>query len=168
MNKHMPLLMGRVKEAKDTIRTVPTNQSDLSGRMDLEALLANQQKRVQLLEQQLNQQIQAVEKKNNQIGKLNGCLNEINKVLCSSCNGRYISSLSGTCRAVRRCREDGVYGRQTVKKIEMQIDSSSNALQMDMLRLQSISNKRNGAFDTMTNFYKKTQDSRNSIIQNMK
>ena len=40
--------------------------------------------------------------------------------------------------------------------------------QMDMLRLQSLSNKRNEAFETMTNFIKKMQDNRNSIIGNMR
>jgi len=39
---------------------------------------------------------------------------------------------------------------------------------MDMLRLQSLSNKRNEAFDVMTNFIKKMQDSRSSIIGNMR
>ena len=40
--------------------------------------------------------------------------------------------------------------------------------QMDMLRLQSMTNKRNEAFDVMTNFIKKMQDSRSSIIGNMR
>ena len=35
-------------------------------------------------------------------------------------------------------------------------------------RLQSLSNKRNEAFETMTNFIKKMQDSRSSIIGNMR
>ena len=37
-----------------------------------------------------------------------------------------------------------------------------------MLRLQSPSSKRNEAFETMTNFIKKMQDNRNSIIGNMR
>jgi len=37
-----------------------------------------------------------------------------------------------------------------------------------MLRLQSLSNKRNESFDVMTNFVKKMQDSRSSIIGNMR
>lgn len=43
-----------------------------------------------------------------------------------------------------------------------------NSQQMDMLRLQSLGNKRNESFDTMTNFIKKMQDSRSSIIGNMR
>ena len=40
--------------------------------------------------------------------------------------------------------------------------------QMDTLRLQSLSNKQNEAFDTMTNFIKKMQESRSSIMSNMR
>ncbi len=55
-----------------------------------------------------------------------------------------------------------------IQQLKSQIDSASNSQQMDMLRLQSLSNKRNEAFETMTNFIKKMQDSRNSIIGNMR
>ena len=37
-----------------------------------------------------------------------------------------------------------------------------------MLRLQSLTGKRNEAFDVMTNFLKKMQESRSSIIGNMR
>ncbi|MCM0625418.1 hypothetical protein M5J14_12985 [Lysinibacillus sp. OL1_EC] len=49
-----------------------------------------------------------------------------------------------------------------------QMDVLSNSQQMDMLRLQSMNSKRNEAFDVMTNFVKKMQDSRSSIIGNMR
>lgn len=55
-----------------------------------------------------------------------------------------------------------------VANLKGNIDNLSNTQQMDMLRLQSLSNKRNEAFDLMTNFIKKMQDSRNSIIGNMR
>ncbi len=55
-----------------------------------------------------------------------------------------------------------------IQEVKSQIDSMSNSQQMDMLRLQSLSNKRNEAFDVMTNFIKKMQDSRSSIIGNMR
>lgn len=68
-----------------------------------------------------------------------------------------------------------VHGDTTMGKVEAgisalksQIDSLSNSQQMDMLRLQSLSNKRNEAFDIMTNFIKKMQDNRSSIIGNMR
>ncbi len=55
-----------------------------------------------------------------------------------------------------------------VQQMKSNIDSLSNSQQMDMLRLQSLSNKRNEAFEVMTNFMKKMQDNRNSIIGNMR
>lgn len=55
-----------------------------------------------------------------------------------------------------------------IAKIKGNIDSLSNTQQMDMLRLQSLSNKRNEAFDLMTNFIKKMQDNRSSILGNMR
>ncbi|MFD4840236.1 hypothetical protein ACFWP0_22240 [Achromobacter sp. NPDC058515] len=55
-----------------------------------------------------------------------------------------------------------------INKVKGMIDAMGNSQQMDMLRLQSLSNKRNEAFDVMTNFVKKMQDSRSSIIGNMR
>ena len=55
-----------------------------------------------------------------------------------------------------------------ITKIKGMIDAAGNSQQMDMLRLQSMSNKRNEAFDVMTNFVKKMQESRSSIIGNMR
>ncbi|CCH05443.1 hypothetical protein ACOTDN_29015 [Achromobacter xylosoxidans] len=49
-----------------------------------------------------------------------------------------------------------------------QVDSLGNTQQMEMLRLQGLTNKRNEAFDVMTNFLKKMRDSRSSIIGNMR
>ena len=55
-----------------------------------------------------------------------------------------------------------------INKVKSMIDTANNSNQMDMLRLQSLTNKRNEAFDLMTNFIKKMQDSRSSIIGNMR
>ncbi|MBB6637378.1 hypothetical protein [Cohnella thailandensis] len=49
-----------------------------------------------------------------------------------------------------------------------QMSNTTGDSQMDLLRLQSLTNKRNEAFDVMTNFIKKMQDSRNSILGNMR
>ena len=55
-----------------------------------------------------------------------------------------------------------------IENIKSMIDSLSNSQQMDMLRLQSLTNKRNEAFELMTNFIKKMQDGRSSIMGNMR
>jgi len=72
--------------------------------------------------------------------------------------------------------EEGIQTKQetiqnndnAIRETQNEIDSLSNSQQMEMLRLQSLSNKRNEAFDVMTNFVKKMQDSRSSIISNMR
>ncbi|CUJ61755.1 hypothetical protein [Achromobacter dolens] len=55
-----------------------------------------------------------------------------------------------------------------IQAIKNKVDALSNTQQMDMTRLQGMTNKRNEAFDVMTNFLKKMQDSRSSIIGNMR
>ena len=55
-----------------------------------------------------------------------------------------------------------------IDAIKSQIDSLTNSQQMDMLRLQSLSSKRNEAFETQTNLSKKFQDPRNSIVGNFR
>ncbi|CAH1219928.1 MULTISPECIES: hypothetical protein [unclassified Paenibacillus] len=109
--------------------------------MDLEtALMMVQTQRAALLEQQLKSQLDAVQQRNQQIAQLNEQLQQ--------------AQLRGDQAAVQA--------------IKSQIDALGSSQQMDMLRLQSLSNKRNEAFDVMTNFIKKMQDSRSSIIGNMR
>ena len=55
----------------------------------------------------------------------------------------------------------------SIAKVKFKIDELGNRQQTDMLRLQSLSNKRNEAFDIMSNFMKKTEENRSSIIKNM-
>ncbi|HSW06942.1 hypothetical protein [Aquabacterium sp.] len=57
---------------------------------------------------------------------------------------------------------------QLINNITSRIDGLNSSQQMDMLRLQSLTNKRNESFDIMTNFIKKLQDNRSSIIGNLR
>jgi hypothetical protein len=52
--------------------------------------------------------------------------------------------------------------------IQSMLTNLSNTQQTDMLTLQSTTNKRNEAYDTMTNFLKKLQDSKSGIVSNMR
>lgn len=109
--------------------------------LDIEtALMMVQSERSRLLEQQLQAQLTAVQDRNAQIALLNSQL--------------------------ASAKQSG--DAETAAARQAQIDAASNSQQMDMLRLQSMSNKRNEAFDVMTNFVKKMQDSRSSIIGNMR
>ncbi|MHA0856812.1 hypothetical protein [Paenibacillus sp. CMAA1364] len=109
--------------------------------MDLEtAMLAVQSERAKLLDTQLKTQMESVQNRNLDISKLNQELLEA-------------QSAGDT---------------QKVASLKSQIDAMSNSQQMDTLRLQSLSNKRNESFEIMTNFIKKMQDNRSSIIGNMR
>ncbi|MCM3175706.1 MULTISPECIES: hypothetical protein [Paenibacillus] len=120
--------------------TSSINAIDIS-KMDIEtALMMVQQERTKLLDAQLQMQIQEVQKRNQQIADLNAQL--------------HVAQQNGD--------------EALAQQLKNQIDAASNSQQMDMLRLQSMSNKRNEAFDLMTNFVKKMQDSRSSIIGNMR
>lgn len=58
--------------------------------------------------------------------------------------------------------------KSDIASAKNQVDALGNTQQMEMLRLQGLTNKRNEAFDVMTNFVKKMQDSRSSIVGNMR
>ena len=147
--------------------------------IDLEtALQAVQSQRASLLEDQLKTQLNDVSARNNRISELNEALG----------NMRGLSGSLGDDANAKINEEDkdkyesiaSKYGIDTstitnkgeldkaIENVKSLIDGESNSQQMDMLRLQSLSNKRNEAFDLMTNFVKKMQENRSSIISNMR
>ncbi|MFJ7736675.1 hypothetical protein ACIQ2D_10045 [Lysinibacillus sp. NPDC097287] len=122
------------------------------GSMDIEtALQMVQQQRTNQLESQFQSQIADVQKKNEQIAILNEQLSKLNADISATNDDAIKDEL-----------------RAQTQELQSQSDTLSNSQQMDMLRLQSLSNKRNEAFDSMTNFLKKMQDSRSSILDNMR
>lgn len=162
---------------------------NLSG-MDLEsALMAVQSQRANLLESQLRDQIAGVQAKNEQIGKLNTTLNSLQALLTifsTTQKSIQLTAGSNIDKLFQKLKVDAqsagvdigsllkgnILNKADIEalqtRIRGQIDSGSNSQQMDMLRLQSLTNKRNEAFDVMTNFIKKMQDSRTNIIGNMR
>ncbi len=84
--------------------------------------------------------------------------------------GKLVEKLQTACGAANITLEVENKGQleKTIENLKSMIDSQSNSQQMDMLRLQSLSNKRNEAFELMTNFIKKMQDSRSSIVANLR
>lgn len=150
-------------------------QINISG-MDIEtAMMAVQESRASLLESQLKDQIASVQAQNEKISKLNQLLGVINEELGklpSDANAEYAVQLAdkgAMFTAMSMAIPQTKAGLESLLgQIKSQIDSASNSQQMDMLRLQSITNKRNEAFDVMTNFITKMQESRSSIIANMR
>ncbi|MGE8689086.1 MAG: hypothetical protein ACN6PJ_18215 [Achromobacter sp.] len=185
-------------------------QIDLSS-VDLEtALMMVQGERVKLLDAQLQNQINEVQKRNTEIGKLNEAMNSLNALAGLFKSGkdggtkmkdgeipdwnkagtendnRYNQMRDAMWKAMGEAgmdlntdkyqlKVDGGVSNVTkgsietaIQAIKNKVDALSNTQQMDMTRLQGMTNKRNEAFDVMTNFIKKMQDSRSSIIGNMR
>jgi ethanolamine utilization microcompartment shell protein EutS len=146
------------------------------GAMGLDAALASiQGDRASLLNTQLAAQITDVQARNARIGSANAALSALtaylaspteaaftaasNAVKAAGVEHAFLSATAGTGAASASALATNLRG---------QIDSMSNSQQMDMLRLQSLTNKRNEAFDVMTDFAKKMQEARSSIIGNMR
>ncbi|MEC2078201.1 hypothetical protein [Metabacillus fastidiosus] len=147
----LTLTGGGISSASIHSNTGNVSAIDLTG-MDLEAALMQvQSQRAALLEAQLQLQIKDVQERNNQIAKLHNELQSLNTERANTADIEKIKELDAKIAATKG-----------------QIDTLSNVNQMDMLRLQGMSNKRNEAFDVMTNFIKKMQESRSSIIGNMR
>ncbi|MCY1511872.1 hypothetical protein D9M68_463130 [compost metagenome] len=185
-------------------------QIDLSS-MDIEtALMMVQGERVKLLDAQLQNQINEVQKRNTEIAKLNEAMNSLNALAGLFKSGkdggtkmkdgeipdwndagtpndnRYNEMRDAMWSAMGEAGMDlntdkyqlkvdnGISNvtkgsiETAIQAIKNKVDALSNTQQMDMTRLQSMTNKRNEAFDVMTNFVKKMQDSRSSIIGNMR
>ncbi|ANP71433.1 Putative secreted protein [Cryobacterium arcticum] len=144
---------------------------------DLEsAMMVVQSNRANLLEAQLRAQIETVQSRNADISRLNNALAGVNGYLASP-NPTRFAEAAAAVRAAGLLTDpfltasptdaSGV-GRALSATLRGLIDSSSYSQQMDMLRLQSLSNKRNESFDVMTNFMKKMQESRSSILGSMR
>ena len=144
--------------------------------MDIEtALMMVQSERANLLSQQLASQIEAVQQRNAVIGALSTARNALAAYIASPTESTFIAATSAlTAAGVSHPFQASTpaAGVELAKAasdvVRSQMDAASNSQQMDMLRLQSLTNKRNEAFDIMTNFVKKMQDSRTSIIGNMR
>jgi len=144
--------------------------------------------RVQLLDAQLAQQIQAVQDRNDQISKLNDALAKLN-AMYSYCGANATDKLtapkdnvagyqSAEAAANNACADAGagisINTNTThadldaaITKLKGQIDTASNNQQMDMLRLQSLNNKRDEAFDLLTTTQKGFHDANTGIVQHM-
>lgn len=157
--------------------------SSVSG-LDIEtALMAVQSHRASLLEGQLSTQLADVQKRNTEISKLNHAVSmartlssnagtDSTTVITTKTPG-YQEFYDAAIEAgisnsdVSQLRSVGLL-TTAIENYKSMIDSQSNSQQMDMLRLQSLSNKRNEAFEIMTNFMKKMQDNRSAVISNMR
>lgn len=163
---------------------------DVQG-LDLEtALQLVQSQRATLLETQLKDQILGVQARNDQIAQLNTLISDIRTLPFKNSSSpdplpnlvdriyQYAPSLvpakfmpdTAANRAAFQAQlsSDPAFQLSSIESLKGQIDSLNSSQQMDMLKLQSLTNNRNEAFDLMTNFIKKMADSRSSILGNMR
>jgi len=61
-----------------------------------------------------------------------------------------------------------VYFDKWIEELKGKIDSLNSTSQLDMIRLQSLSNKRNEAFDQLSNIMQKLSKARETAIGNMR
>ena len=165
--------------------TTSVNMQNIQS-MDIEtALMMVQSERTKLLDGQLQTQIQEVQNRNNSVAQLNTVLAGLN-AMAAGVDGTDAGSKASKATDAQvtevntAIKDAGITGMTLSKgstkgdidtaitKVKGMVDAAGNSQQMDMLRLQSMSNKRNEAFDVMTNFVKKMQESRSSIIGNMR
>ncbi|WP_199707313.1 hypothetical protein [Teichococcus wenyumeiae] len=183
--------LNQVSGGNGTTGLTGVNQMNLQN-MDLEtALMTVQSERVRLLDSQLQAQIEGVQARNDAVAHANGELGQLNAVASKfgsdasahtsialetkvsvgdreSTVGEILKGLSRGEDILKDGRVEKGEIDAAIVSTKGHIHSLSNSQQMDMLRLQSLSNKRNEAFDVMTNFVKKMQESRASIIGNMR
>lgn len=165
----------------------PLTAADLSN-MDLEtALMAVQTQRADLLEVGLKEQMDAVRKRNDEIANCNAVLAELNsrrpedddEVAANTGNDipgtNPPASLYSTWKSLGLGEDQYKHGKITkeefdsmIQTVKSRIDTLNNSQQQDMLRMQSMMNKRNEAYELMTNFIKKMQESRSGILGNMR
>ena len=166
--------------------------TDTTGKDIAATIMAVQISRADALERQLTAEIGAVAKRNNDIVILNNVLraalqlrSEFPNVAGPNAAGPNAATPNGANKTMLANafnevgKTDGLkqmgaltYGTKAeldnaIAKVKFKIDELSNSQQTDMLRLQSLSNKRNEAFDIMTNFMKKNEEKRAAVIKNI-
>jgi hypothetical protein len=174
--------------------------SDVGSLSIEDALLLVQMDRVRLCESQLQDQINSIRAKNDQMAKLNDLKTKITELKADfKSDAKETDSLSNNLTSGKKWDPDvkntatelakgwqelgldpsyvDKFTKGTITKgelaaaeqvIKSQTDSLSSSSQMDMVRLQSLNNKRSEAFDTMTNMLKKASDSKSSVVSNFR
>ena len=130
-----------------------------------EMLLQVQQRRADLLEKQLRKQMEAMQARNARTQDLqqalsqNGQDDQLWRDFCAQ-----KTNLDLDCTG----KDVAGFGVVMVNRVKTMLDSLNPSQQIDMLRLQSLSAKRNEAFEQLTAWMKKMQDVRSSIVGNMR
>ena len=153
---------------------------NLTGVKDLgTAMMMVQTNRANALEGELKGQLERLEGQNRKIAQLNDCIGKLNQVLAGGGNRaeleKEINALLKQVDVKPFPGGGGLTSGSTGPEIEAAVGQLRGAIetqnasqQMDMVKLQGLTNKRNEAFDLMTNFIKKMHENGSSILGNMR
>lgn len=182
--------MAAMMNEDPTIGTDAQNVSSTSGLTLEAALYMVFLSRAQSMERQLKDQIELVQKKNDQMGKFNEALGSLNKVMASlkgdtktsdslssaGVNSQLITDALAAMKAAGvnpfapKTLDGGLTKGEldvAINGLKAQVDSLGNNQQIDMLRLQSLTTKRNEAFDVLSTQQKKFSDINSTVTRNM-
>ncbi len=97
-----------------------------------------------------------------QITLLNGQMSSLNAQIAQ------VKSEIAAITPDKQFKATGASFDKWIEELKGKLDALNNTAQLDMIRLQSLSNKRNEAFEQLTNFIQKIAKSKESVIGNMR
>ncbi|NIZ03778.1 hypothetical protein [Thalassospira lucentensis] len=144
-----------------------------------EMMMLVQAQRADNLEKQMADQIKEIQSRNEQVGQLNNLLSSLRADRPSGDNpDKKATYAMSTASALADAGVTGADKKATeidqktidtyINDIKGKIDSLNSTGQLDMIRMQSLMNKRNEAFDTLSNLLQKVQKTLDSIVGNMR
>ena len=131
---------GDLLNVAEQARKDGTTLGDLLKNGDIEgAIMMVQTRRTETLDKQIEVRIRELQERNNKIASLNTQLSNVGK-------------------------DDN----KTKTRLKGEIDKLNADSQLDMIKMQSLTNKRNQAFETLTNLLQKFQKSLDAVVSNMR
>jgi hypothetical protein len=147
-------------------------------KMDLATLsMAVNMQRAELLDKQMGDQLNAMKDRNNQIKQMNDLLNKLRQGRPSGDGSsappaltadekKLLASLGVNLPTGSMKAAD--YDSKILETMKTSIDNLNSQSQMDMLRFQNISDKRDLTYKMISNQIDKFSNTMQSIVQNMK
>jgi hypothetical protein len=138
---------------------------EVTGGLDLEAFMMSvSAERANNLENQMAGQINEIKQRQDEIRQLNQLMADLQALRPSGIDeeGNKDAAGKGTYDASQITYD------KWINEIKGSLDNLNSTSQMDMIRLQSLSNKRNQAFEMLTNQIQKFAKTNDSIIGNMR
>jgi hypothetical protein len=177
LNASSPNEVAYLRRMLDTLQTLDNNQSlqQLAGlsSVDISAsMMLVQLGRGNLLEEQLRIQLEDIQKRNQDIEALNGMKTELSTLRRE--DGQPIQmpqDLIDRLGALGISANPTLQGNELdglISTVNARIDSLSASQQLEQIRAQSLANKRNEAFEMLSNTLSQFNKARESILSNMR